>query len=156
MITEIGEKIINETLEKARNSSRKRAVHCFHQPGETLQRMLNAGTKDTYVCPHKHENPDKLEIFNVLRGDLAVFRFNNYGRVEQTVLLEEKGPVRSVEILPRIWHGLVFLSPEAVIYELIEGPYNPSTHKNFAPWAPSEDSPQSKRYLEELRRSVKY
>ncbi len=151
MIVTLTPKILEETLQKARTSPRKRAIYCFHQPDEVLQRMINAGLSDTYFQPHKHENPDKIELFSILYGKMAIFTFNDVGEIEQKVLLEESGKDRIVEIPPRTWHGVAVISPEAVVYEIIEGKYDSLTHKDFAPWAPAENSPEAPRYLEWLK-----
>ncbi|MEK6842301.1 MAG: WbuC family cupin fold metalloprotein [Nanoarchaeota archaeon] len=146
--------IIEETLREAHDSPRKRAVYCFHKSDETLQRMINAMLRDTYVRPHKHENPDKLETFFILRGDVAVLTFDNNGTIDDKVVLREFGDNKVAEIPPRTWHSLIVLSPEAAVYEIIDGKYDPMTHKNFAPWAPSEDDPSFEKYRDELRRNI--
>ena len=46
-----------------------------------------------------------------------------------------------VEIPAGTWHTLAVLSEEAVLYEVIDGHFDPGTHKRFAPWAPSEGEP---------------
>jgi hypothetical protein len=77
--------------------------------------------------------------------------------VDETALLsadpEERipGSVRQVEIPPGAWHTLAILSPEAVLYEVIDGYFDPKTHKRFAPWAPSEANPAAaQEYLGDL------
>jgi dTDP-4-dehydrorhamnose 3,5-epimerase-like enzyme len=54
-----------------------------------------------------------------------------------------QGAVRQVEIPPGTWHTLAVLSDEAVLYEVIDGHFDPKTHKRFAPWAPSEADPEA-------------
>ena len=147
--------IVEETLAKARVSDRRRAIYCFHETSDEIpQRMINAFLEGTYVRPHKHENPDKLETFSILTGDVAVLTFDNSGNIEDKVILSYTGRNRIAEIPPRTWHSIVVLSPEAAVYEVIQGKYDSLTHKNFALWAPSEDDLHFGNYLETLRKSV--
>jgi dTDP-4-dehydrorhamnose 3,5-epimerase-like enzyme len=56
-----------------------------------------------------------------------------------------------VEIPTGTWHNLAVLSEEAVLYEVIDGSFDPMTHKRFAPWAPSEGEPEAAQaYLRDL------
>jgi len=68
--------------------------------------------------------------------------------------MDERGPVRLVEVPPGTWHSIVILSPEAVVYEIKEGPYDPDTDKKFAPWAPAEGTDGVEEYLNELRKRI--
>lgn len=149
MLNKINNKLINETLEKARNSPRKRAVHCFSKPEDKIQRMINAGLKDTYVRPHKHENPDKLEIFSILKGKVAILMFNDNGEITDSFVLDAEN--KAVEIPPKTWHSFIILSDEAALYEIIDGPYNPETHKQFAEFAPEEGTEEAINYLNKLK-----
>ncbi|MCD6090895.1 MAG: WbuC family cupin fold metalloprotein, partial [Bacteroidales bacterium] len=65
----INEAFISVVSQKAKESPRKRINFNFHKEDTaTLQRMLNAMEPGTYIRPHKHENPDKVEAFFALRG----------------------------------------------------------------------------------------
>jgi cupin fold WbuC family metalloprotein len=145
---------LQSVLEQAKTSPRKRANFNLHAPGDSLQRMVNAMLRGTYCQPHKHESPDKLEIFTVLQGCAAVARFNDAGEVVEAVKLDADGAVRQVEIPPRTWHTVMALSNEAILYEVIEGHYDPLTHKRFATFAPTEKSPESDAYLAALTQKV--
>lgn len=151
--------LMEATLARARVSPRLRANHCFHAPEDRLQRMVNAALRGSYFAPHRHKDPDKLEIFTILKGKVMVITFDDAGAVsDRAVLSAEAGPegqaaVKQVEIPPGTWHTLAVLSPEAVLYEVIDGHFDPKTHKRFAPWAPSEADPAAARaYLEDLIR----
>jgi len=154
MIHKLDLQLAEKILQKARKSPRKRAIHCFHDPHDTLQRMINAGLSDSYVRPHKHENPDKLEIFYIVKGIAAIVIFGDDGKITESVTLDENGPVKVAEIPPRIWHCFVIISSEAVLYEVIEGKYDQETHKKFASWAPEEDSEESKKYPDDLKKKI--
>lgn len=150
----IDERIIELTLQRARNSTRKRANYCFHTSNNELQRMINALLIDTYIQPHKHENPDKYEIFYILKGKLAVVSFNDKNEISDSAILEEKGINKFIVVPPKVWHTYICLSNDSIVYEIKEGPYDPKTDKQFAPWTPCEDNLEAKTYLESLKRQL--
>ncbi len=150
MLKKVDNTIIEDTLQKAKESERKRAIYCIHEKEDYFQRMINAVLYDTYLVPHKHENPDKLEIFLILKGRIAVLIFDDKGEIKEKIILDEK-ETRLVEIPPRTWHSFVVLTPEAVLYEVIEGKYDEKTHKKFAEWAPKEQDEEAQKYLKKLR-----
>jgi len=144
---------IDELIAKARQSPRKRAILRLHEHEEPVQRMVNALLPGTYVAPHKHEDPDKVELFCILVGRIAVLQFDGRGEVEAVLILDAKGHIRIVDIPPRTYHSLIPLMPSAAL-EIIQGPYDVSTHKQFASWAPKEDSPKAPDYLLHLESIV--
>lgn len=137
---------IEQLMWQAGKSTRKRAIFRLHEHEEMVQRMVNALLPGTYVPPHKHEDPDKVELFSILKGKVAVLRFNDIGEVQAVLELSETGPVKIVDIPPRTYHSVVVLQPSAVL-EIIQGPYEAATHKQLAPWAPAEASPKANDYL---------
>ena len=136
---------IDTLMRQARDSKRKRAILRLHEHEEPVQRMMNALIPGTYVPPHKHENPDKVELFSIMVGRVACLQFDVQGAVTELVILEERGVVRVVEIAPRSYHTLIALEP-SVVLEIIQGPYDPATHKRIAPWAPEEENPKASDY----------
>lgn len=149
-LSRLNDSQIEALIAQAQVSPRRRCNLNLHGPEDTLQRMINVMIRGTYCQPHKHENPDKLEIFTVLRGEALVPVFNDAGEVVEVARLSSEGPVRQVEIPPRTWHTVMALSPVAVLYEVIEGRYDPATHKRFASFAPGERDPQAGAYLAAL------
>lgn len=149
----ITDAMIAELIEQARQSPRLRTIYRLHEHEEPVQRMVNALIPGTYTTPHKHENPDKVELFAILVGRVACLRFDDAGAVQQVCVLDAAGPVKVVDIPPRTWHSLVALQPSAVV-EIIQGPYEAATHKNFAPWAPAEGAAGAAEYLRQLEEIV--
>lgn len=137
---------IDHLLMEAQASPRRRAIYRFHEHHEPVQRMINAILPGSYVQPHKHEDPDKVELFSILRGRLAVLRFNDLGSVTQVIFLDAAGPINVIDIPPRVYHCLIALEPSASL-EIIQGPYEAATHKKPAPWAPDEANPKAGAYL---------
>lgn len=81
----INSSLLDQLVIDAECSDRKRKNYNFHQHMEdTLHRMLNAIQPGSYVRPHKHENPDKREVFLVLKGRLLVVLFPKKGPLFNT------------------------------------------------------------------------
>lgn len=150
----ITQALIHDLIRQAGQSERKRVPYRFHEHHEPVQRMINALMPGTYITPHKHENPDKVELIAILLGRAAIVHFDDQGEVIEIFLLEEDGLVRGVDIPPRVYHNFVALTPCAVL-EIIQGPYHPDTHKQFAPWAPPEGSPDAPAYLAKLEAAIR-
>lgn len=149
----ITQALIDDLLAQAAQSPRQRVPYNFHEHHEPVQRMINAIVPGSYVTPHKHENPDKVELIAPLVGQAAMFCYDNDGAITDVFLLDAAGPVRGVDIPPGEYHNFVALTPCAVL-EIIQGPYHPDTHKQFAPWAPREGSPEAGAYLAALEAEI--
>ncbi len=152
----IDDQLIDGLTKKARQSERKRINHNFHKVlSDTLQRLLNVMEPDTYVRPHKHENPDKREAFLVLQGRALVVEFDDTGIVTDFFLLDPVKGKFGVEISERTWHTVIALDKDTVIYEVKDGPYDPIDDKNFASWAPGEYTEEAKEYNRQLLKKLK-
>lgn len=149
----ITQEMIDRLMREAAESPRRRVPYNFHAYHETVQRMINAIVPGSYVTPHKHENPDKVELIAALAGRAAMVWYTDAGAIQDVFLLDPAGPVRGVDIPPRVYHNFVALTPCAVL-EIIQGPYHPDTHKQFAPWAPHEGTPEAAAYLHTLEQDI--
>lgn len=151
----IDEAVIGATLARARSSPRLRANHNFHaSDAAPFHRFLNAFVRGTYCAPHRHFSVPKAETFVVLRGKLAFFIFDEAGEVSHKVVLGADGAL-GIDIAPGVWHTLLPVTEEAVCLEVKLGPWDPTTAKEFAPWAPLEGDPASAQYAEGLLTTVR-
>ncbi len=149
----INKQLIEKVVVQAKKSPRKRMNYNFHKTLDAnVQRMLNVLEQDTYIQPHKHQNPDKTEAFVVLMGKVLVVEFDDSGTVMSSCILSNDEGVFGAEIAPCVWHCIVPLESPCVVYEIKDGPYSPITDKNFAAWAPKEGSEECKDYLADLIR----
>jgi cupin fold WbuC family metalloprotein len=147
----INRQLVSSVSEEAKKSARLRKNLNFHADlADPVNRMLNAFEPGTYVRPHKHESPDKCEVFLILTGKALALRFNDAGAIIDHVILDSAQGIYGVEFPPREWHTIVALAPETVLYEVKPGPYTPINDKNFASWAPSEGSPEAAAYLQSI------
>lgn len=147
--------LLDSLTAKAKTLERKRTNLNFHDgPADPLQRMLNAMQPGTYLQPHKHENPDKREVFLALTGRFVVVQFNDDGTIADHMILDPAMKEVAAEVGPRTYHTIICLSPDSVIYELKDGPYDVADDKHFAGWAPREGDPESKEYIAGLLRQM--
>lgn len=125
----------------ARQAPRGRRNHNLHHEEDLVQRFINVLQPGTYVRPHCHRRTDPragFECFVVLQGSIGVLLFDDQGRVRGRECLAAQGPLRGLEIAAGQVHTLVALSPDAVMLEIKQGPYDPTTDKHFMPGFPLE------------------
>ncbi|HNW96823.1 MAG TPA: WbuC family cupin fold metalloprotein [Bacteroidales bacterium] len=147
----ITEEMLVSLSEEAKTTKRKRKNFNFHkEDSEILQRMLNALEPTTYVRPHKHINPDKKEIFVLLKGKIAVVEFDDFGNITEKIILSHELKNYAAEITPAAWHTVIAFESGSVYYEVKEGPYDITIDKIFAPWAPEEGFSQVDEYLKRI------
>lgn len=144
-----------QALEQARTlaeaSPRHRGLVRFHDHEERIQRMINVLRPESYVRPHRHAEPAKTEIFVILAGRAHVLRLDDSGNPVEKVTLVAGQDCWGVEIAPGTWHSVVPGPEGAALYEIIEGPFDPRTHKEFMAGTPDEGSDAGRQTLETWR-----
>lgn len=150
----ITQELLNDLLAKAAASPRLRVQYNFHELEDPVQRMLNAIAPGSYVTPHKHESPDKVELIAPLVGKAAMFQYDDAGEITEMHIMSPDDGVRGVDIPARTYHNFVALTP-CVVLEIIQGPYRAETHKKFAPFAPLEGSAECGAYLARLEAYIR-
>ena len=145
----ISEKLLDEVSSQAKKNERLRMNYNFHQSmDEPIHRLLNALEPNTYLPPHRHSNPDKEEVYLVLRGSLLAITFDDNGTILTSDILSPAKGTFGVEIPAGTWHSIIVLEPDTVIYEMKQGPYAPIIPSNIAPWAPeASDEEGVKKYI---------
>jgi len=119
-------------------------------PESPLHRMINALQPYSYVRPHRHLQPPKAESVIVLQGALLCFIFSPTGQVEQLYTLAADSAHFGVDSEPGVYHTFLALEEDTVVFEAKPGPYEQSSDKDFASWAPPEDTPEAEAYMEYL------
>lgn len=143
MTTIIDNTLLDKVTRQAEENPRRRMNYNFHQTLDApINRLLNALMPDTYLPPHRHSGPQKEEIFFVLRGSVLLLHFDDEGNVILAKEINPKKGVYGMEYDARIWHSLIVLEPDTVVYEVKEGPYVALKPEDFGPWAPSADDPE--------------
>jgi cupin fold WbuC family metalloprotein len=142
--------MLDELAAKAAASPRLRTNHNVHESSaDVLQRYFIVALHDSYFRPHRH--PTKIETALVLRGRLDVLTFDSSGKVVARYAMGEGAANFGYETPAATWHTLVLHSANAVFFETKEGPYDPTTAVEPAPWAPAEGDADARAYLDWLR-----
>lgn len=123
---------------RAADSPRGRAHHNFHEMEEPCHRMMVGLQPDTYIPPHRHLSADKAEALLVLKGKLGLLLFGDEGELLETRVLEAGGECIGVDLPPGVFHGLVVLAPDTMMFECKAGPYRALSGAEVASWAPRE------------------
>lgn len=153
--------MIDDLVEQAGQSLRGRLHRNLHATHDApVQRLFNAIGMDSYIRPHRHWQDPKTETLLAVRGVLTFVTFSDEGVIEQAIHIGEQIAGRTgnasigVEIPPGVWHTVIADQPGAVIFEVKAGPFDPSRAKEWAAWAPAEDSADAQVYMATLRRQI--
>ena len=151
--------LFDSVTERAQASPRLRMNHNFHSgPDDNPHRFLNVLLQGTYIRPHRHANPPKSESFVVLEGAVDVIVFDDSGVETERYRLGSESPgsestgerLWGVDLPPGVWHTILPRTARAVCFEVKPGPWEPSSDKEFAAWAPPEGDPSAASYVEAL------
>jgi cupin fold WbuC family metalloprotein len=114
--------------------------------------MLNDIQSYSYIQPHRHLNPPKSEIILVIKGSITYITFSADGKIEEAIKLSNRSNKIGVDTEPDIYHTFFALEQDTVLFEIKTGPYKRTSDKDFANWAPRENSDECKEYLESLHK----
>jgi cupin fold WbuC family metalloprotein len=137
----------------ADKTSRRRAPLILHKRGDYLNKVFNFILEDSYMQPHLHPSDEKIENMYLIQGSFGLIEFDDTGVITKTTLLTE-GALTSIKVPAFTWHTYVMLSRKNIVYETMEGKYEPNSWKKMASWAPVEDSKEAQSYLEGLKSSL--
>ena len=140
-------------LRLAAASPRRRHPKILHAPGDEFNRVINVMLHDSYMQPHHHPGPEKIEHIHLLEGKVAVIVFDERGAIIRIAPLVREGG-DSIAVPAYTWHTYVVLTDHAITYETMMGRYAPSSWKGFAGWAPVENVPESAPHLASLKDAV--
>ncbi|MNF61546.1 hypothetical protein D3C84_431940 [compost metagenome] len=140
-----------ELAEKAAASPRQRQHHNFHAMEEPCHRMAVGLQPETYIPPHRHLSADKAESLLVLKGRLGLLIFSDGGELLDKRELVAGGDCVGVDLPPGVFHALVVLEPDSILFECKAGPYRPVGEGEQAEWAPREGEEGVAGYLAWMR-----
>ena len=103
--------------------------------------------------PHLHPSKEKIEKMYLIHGSFALIIFDDKGEVTESIILE-KGKKEFIAVPAFTWHTYVMLTDKVIVYEEMDGVYDPSSWKEMASWAPLENSFQAALYLEKLKANL--
>ena len=134
----------------ANSSPKKRFGKILHKPGDYKNEVINFMLRESYMQPHLHPSNEKIEKMSLIYGAFSLFLFDDSGTITDKHTLR-KGGVEYIEVPAFTWHTYVMLTEEVVIYETMEGVYDPLTWKEMPSWAPKENTKEGAAYFECLK-----
>jgi cupin fold WbuC family metalloprotein len=157
-VVDMSSAMLDGLTTRAISSPRRRQHHNMHAThADPVQRLFNAVDVDSYIRPHRHWQDPKAETLLGIRGTLTFVTFDDVGRILEAIEFGEQvagravNPSIGVEIPPGTWHTVVANEPGAIIFEVKAGPFDAGLAKEWAPWAPPENSLEAAKYLSALR-----
>lgn len=150
-VVKLTEDMLEKTVALSRESPRGRIIQRLHKKDDApLHRMLNVMQPGSYLRPHRHMNPPKSEAFVMMKGSVRFVEFDDFGAIVDWFDMQAGTEIFGVDVEPGVWHSLLVLKPDSVIFEVKNGPYTKASDKDFPDWAPEEGTPEAALYLKEL------
>jgi cupin fold WbuC family metalloprotein len=146
----------------AASRSKRLRVHANVHDSYTdqCQKLFNAICVDSYIRPHRHSLDPKEECLIAVRGLFGLIEFSDHGGIESITLFgsekysQQLSIASGVELPGGVWHTVVSLVENSILFEVKSGPFDPALAKELAPWAPEEGGELTQEYLVVLRREV--
>lgn len=146
----ISETLLDELAAKATASPRGRAHHNLHSSSaDPVQRFFVVVNRQSYVRPHRHHTKSELGL--VVRGRFDIVTFDDDGVVTARYVAGNEAQGIGFEAPQGTWHTLIAQVDGSAFLEVKEGPYDPASAAEFAPWAPPEGDAAAAEFLAWLR-----
>ncbi|HXS28473.1 MAG TPA: WbuC family cupin fold metalloprotein [Steroidobacteraceae bacterium] len=142
--------VLDDLAARATSSPRRRAHLNVHaDAADLVQRFFVAVDRESYIRPHRHLAKSELAI--VVRGAFEVITFDEQGAITGRQSIGAGTALLGFEMPRATWHTLIAREDGSTFLEIKEGPYDPATASEFAPWSPPEGDPESRAFLRRLR-----
>ncbi len=142
----LSDSLLDELAAKAAASPRRRAHHTIHAgPADLVQRFIVVAQPESYFRPHRHNA--RAELALLVRGQMDVLTFDDAGVVTARHAVGAGLGAFAYETAPRTWHTIVPGGTGCAFFEVKEGPYDPATASEYAPWAPAEGDAAAAAFL---------
>jgi cupin fold WbuC family metalloprotein len=149
----ISSQLLAELAAGASASPRGRTHYNLHAgPADLVQRYLVVANRGSYFRPHRHAA--RAELAFIVRGALDLIVFDDGGQVTARHAFGAGAGNLAYENGPAIWHTVVVRDDATAFLEVKQGPYDPATASEFAPWAPAEGEPGAARFLDWARHAA--
>ncbi len=142
--------LLDELAAQAAASPRRRAHLNVHaHAADLVQRFFVSVDRDSYIRPHRHLSKSELAL--VVRGVFDVITFDDQGAITGRETVGAGTPLLGFEMPRATWHTLIARENGSTFLEIKEGPYDPATASEFAPWAPPEGDTAAQEWLRRFR-----
>ena len=148
-----------DLIYEASQSHRLRAHANVHDSyADQCQKLFNAIQVDSYIRPHRHSMDPKDECLVAIKGLFGLIMFAEQGSIDSVVLFgsekysEQLSIPSGLELTSGVWHTVVSLADNSILFEVKKGPFEPTLAKEFAPWAPKEGDKDANSYFKQLKK----
>ncbi|HXZ59938.1 MAG TPA: WbuC family cupin fold metalloprotein [Steroidobacteraceae bacterium] len=143
----ISAQLLEELAAAAAASPRGRTHYNLHaSAADLVQRYLVVANRGSYFRPHRHTT--RAELALIVRGGLDLIVFDDARRVSARYAFGAGAGNIAYENGPGVWHTVIVQADATTFLEVKQGPYDPATASEFAPWAPAEGEAAAARFLE--------
>lgn len=133
----VNQKLIEELRQLSLNNGNCNARICLHTSSDSnFHEMVVLEREGFYFPPHRHTN--KGESCHIIEGELAVFTFDDLGKVNNHTVLGKDGNLMSRVGIGQ-WHLTLPLTDPVIYHEAKPGPFVAASDSEFAQWAPARD-----------------
>ncbi|HTV49926.1 MAG TPA: WbuC family cupin fold metalloprotein [Steroidobacteraceae bacterium] len=145
----LSQSLLDELAGKASTSARGRTHFNIHaSAADLVQRYIVVADRRSYFRPHRHLTRSELAL--VLRGGFEVLTFSDDGLLSARYSVGPGLGDLGFELPRATWHTLLATADGSAFLEVKEGPYDPSTAVEFAPWAPEEGAAEVPQFMQRL------
>ncbi len=138
---QVGERLIAQLILESERAGGVNARVCLHtSPESNFHEMIILERHGYYFPPHRHTN--KAQSCNILRGEAAVFVFDDDGNVKRTCVLGRGGNL-IFRIGEEHYHLTLPLTDFIVYHEGKPGPFEREGDSIYAEWAPRREDKQA-------------
>jgi cupin fold WbuC family metalloprotein len=149
----ISQTLLAELAAAAAASPRARTHYNLHEsPADLVQRYLVVANRGSYFRPHRHQT--RAELALLLRGAFDLLVFDDARQLTARHAFSAGAANIAYENGPGVWHTVIVNADATTFLEVKQGPYDPATASEFAPWAPAEGEPAAGRFLEWARHAA--
>lgn len=115
---------LDSLCEQAQNNPRLRINYDLrNSENDQSQRMLNALQPGTILPIHRH--PSTSETMIVVQGSVEQKFYDENGKLTESFILKAGSSHAMVHIPAGMWHNLICLEKDTVIFEAKDGAYQP-------------------------------
>lgn len=151
-IIKVDDDMIIDMKKKAGNNPSGKLRYCFHKDENAgMQEMLFVMPRAGYARPHMHK--DVAESHVIIEGEGICVLFTASGDVVEGFKISPEDKLL-YRIQEGIYHMVIPVSEQMVIYEVREGKFDSGTNI-FPDWAPREDEVDNiKRFRQNLLEKI--
>ncbi len=145
-IIKVDESVIENMRQKANQSESGKFRYCFHENEDAgMQEMLFVVPKSGYARPHMHKEVAESHV--VISGEGTCIVFDDAGNILEHFQVSHKKNFL-YRIQKGLWHMVMPLSQQMVIYEVREGKFDKNTNI-FPEWAPKENETEKVKHFKQ-------